>query len=227
MPSGNPARVVTFAFHSWNSSASFISSFPRIQTFEILGFLRLKIFFSTSFAAFKFFFAKTHLWIGRKYVTKNLEVGRYSLKHTYKTAQHGWQCYDLWKCWPLFGKRFGDFLKYVLIILCAYLDICTRVARFIFVEHTKIVKKWPNNHKTYQMSIKYNNWPLNRPNVHKRCQRLSLQDPQKFTQMGIFLFWKCSIWQPWSVRFTKQKVQNFGKILKTTEEKTTCRKQLQ
>jgi hypothetical protein len=34
----------------------------------------------------------------------------------------------------------------------------TRVARFLWVQHTKTVKNIPNVHKVYQMSLKYTKW---------------------------------------------------------------------
>jgi hypothetical protein len=36
------------------------------------------------------------------------------------------------------------------------------------------------------MATKYTKWPNNRPNGHKINQHLPLQDPPKFTQIGIF-----------------------------------------
>jgi hypothetical protein len=61
-----------------------------------------------------------------------------------------------------------------------------RVARFILVLCTK-----PG--KIYQITAKYNKWPQNMPNGrkiekngHKIYQHLPLQDPPKFTQIGIF-----------------------------------------
>jgi hypothetical protein len=36
------------------------------------------------------------------------------------------------------------------------------------------------------MAIKYFQWQLNRPNGHKIYQDFPLQDPPKFTQIGIF-----------------------------------------
>jgi hypothetical protein len=45
---------------------------------------------------------------------------------------------------------------------------------------TKRPKKLPNGHKIY-----HGIWPQNRPNGHKIYQHLQLQDPQKFTQIGI------------------------------------------
>jgi hypothetical protein len=38
------------------------------------------------------------------------------------------------------------------------------------------------------MAIKYLQLPVNRPNYHKIDQDFSLQDPQKFTQIGLFWF---------------------------------------
>jgi hypothetical protein len=45
-------------------------------------------------------------------------------------------------------------------------------------------KNIPNDHKICLMTIKYFQWPLNRPNDHKRG--FPLQNPPKFTQIGIF-----------------------------------------
>jgi predicted secreted protein len=36
------------------------------------------------------------------------------------------------------------------------------------------------------MATKYTKWQLNRPKGHKIYQHLPLQDPPKFTQIGIF-----------------------------------------
>jgi hypothetical protein len=36
------------------------------------------------------------------------------------------------------------------------------------------------------MVTKYIKWPENRPNGYKICQLLPLQNPKKFTQIGIF-----------------------------------------
>jgi cytochrome c len=44
----------------------------------------------------------------------------------------------------------------------------------------------PNDHKIYQMAIKYTKWMKNRPNGDKIYQRLPLQDSPKLTQIGIF-----------------------------------------
>jgi hypothetical protein len=44
----------------------------------------------------------------------------------------------------------------------------------------------PNDHKTYQNVIKCNKWPENGPNSHNIYQQRPLQDPVKFTQIGIF-----------------------------------------
>jgi predicted secreted protein len=43
-----------------------------------------------------------------------------------------------------------------------------------------------NNHKIFKMATKYTKWQLNRPKGHKIYQHLPLQDPPKFTQIGIF-----------------------------------------
>jgi hypothetical protein len=43
----------------------------------------------------------------------------------------------------------------------------------------------PNDHKIYQMAIKYFQWPQNRPNYYKIFQDFPLQDPPKLTQIGI------------------------------------------
>jgi hypothetical protein len=62
----------------------------------------------------------------------------------------------------------------------------SRVARFFFVQHTKTGKNIPNNHKIYQIATKYTKLPQNRPKGYKIYQQLPLQDPPKFTQIGIF-----------------------------------------
>jgi hypothetical protein len=79
-----------------------------------------------------------------------------------------------------------------------------RVARFFLGQHTNTGKitmkyaKWPQNipngHKIYQMATTYTKWPQNIPNGHKIPipnghkihLHLPLQDPLKFTQIGIF-----------------------------------------
>jgi hypothetical protein len=64
--------------------------------------------------------------------------------------------------------------------------LITRVARFFLVQHTK-------TRKIYQITIKCTKWPQNildggknRPTGHKINQHLPLQDPPKFTQIGLF-----------------------------------------
>jgi hypothetical protein len=55
--------------------------------------------------------------------------------------------------------------------------------------------------KIYQMTIKYTEWPQNIPNSRKidkmainvLYQHLPLQDPPKFTQIGIFGLKKCHL----------------------------------
>jgi hypothetical protein len=60
-----------------------------------------------------------------------------------------------------------------------------KVARFFFVQHTK-------TGKMYQTGGKCTKWPENMPNGrkidhgHELYQHLRLQDPPKFTQIGIF-----------------------------------------
>jgi hypothetical protein len=61
-----------------------------------------------------------------------------------------------------------------------------RVAIFFLVQNTKTGENIPNDHKIYQMALKFFQWPQNTPNGHKIYQDFSLQDPPKFTQMGIF-----------------------------------------
>jgi hypothetical protein len=46
--------------------------------------------------------------------------------------------------------------------------------------------KLPQTIGTYVTAIKYTKRPQYRPNVHKIYQHLPLQDPPKFTQIGIF-----------------------------------------
>jgi hypothetical protein len=56
----------------------------------------------------------------------------------------------------------------------------------------------PNDYKIYQITIKYTKWPQNiangrkihRPHGYKTYQHLPLQEPPKFTQIGIFGFQK-------------------------------------
>jgi hypothetical protein len=45
--------------------------------------------------------------------------------------------------------------------------------------------------RLYQIATEYIKWPENRQNGHKIYQHLSLQDPPKFTQSGIFGFKIC------------------------------------
>jgi hypothetical protein len=54
------------------------------------------------------------------------------------------------------------------------------------IKNTKTGENTPNNNKIYQIAIKYTKWPKNRPNGHKIYQHLPLQDPPKFTLIGIF-----------------------------------------
>jgi hypothetical protein len=44
-----------------------------------------------------------------------------------------------------------------------------------------------------KMATKFTKWPLNRPNDHVKYQHLPLQDPPKFTQIGIFGFKICRL----------------------------------
>jgi hypothetical protein len=44
----------------------------------------------------------------------------------------------------------------------------------------------PKRGKMYQITIKYIKWPQNISNGHKIYQQFPLQDPPKFTQIGIF-----------------------------------------
>jgi hypothetical protein len=56
-----------------------------------------------------------------------------------------------------------------------------------------------NQEKTYQITIKYTQWPqniqmaVNRPNGNKMCQHLPLLDPPKCTQIGIFGLKMCHL----------------------------------
>jgi hypothetical protein len=65
-----------------------------------------------------------------------------------------------------------------------------RVARFFLLQHTKTGGNIPDDQKytiqVYQMAINYIKCPENLPNSHKIYQHCSLQDPPKFTQIGIF-----------------------------------------
>jgi hypothetical protein len=53
--------------------------------------------------------------------------------------------------------------------------------------------------KIYQISINIpNGRKIDQGNVHKIYQQRTLQDPRKFTQIGIFWFENIhTIWQPW------------------------------
>jgi hypothetical protein len=62
----------------------------------------------------------------------------------------------------------------------------------------------PNRGKMYQITTIYTKWQQNipkrtktLPNGHKIYQYLTLHDPPKFTQTGIFGLKKCAIWQAW------------------------------
>jgi hypothetical protein len=58
-----------------------------------------------------------------------------------------------------------------------------RIARFFLVQHTQTGKIYQMSKKyMYKMSVKY----VPRPNGHKIYQHRLLQEPSKFTQIGIF-----------------------------------------
>jgi hypothetical protein len=61
-----------------------------------------------------------------------------------------------------------------------------RVARFFLQNIPNRPKNIPNGHKISQMATKYTKWTENLPKGHKIYQHLPLQDPPKFTQIGIF-----------------------------------------
>jgi hypothetical protein len=46
--------------------------------------------------------------------------------------------------------------------------------------------RYQTEEKIYQMTTKFIRYPQNRPNGHKICRDFPLQDPTKFTQIGIF-----------------------------------------
>jgi hypothetical protein len=46
--------------------------------------------------------------------------------------------------------------------------------------------KLPKREKIYQMTINHTKWKQNIPNDHKMYEHLPLQDPPKFSQIGIF-----------------------------------------
>jgi hypothetical protein len=50
--------------------------------------------------------------------------------------------------------------------------------------------------KIYQVAIKCTDWLQYGPNVNRIYKRLPLQDPPKFTQIGMFWFEMYTIWQP-------------------------------
>jgi hypothetical protein len=58
---------------------------------------------------------------------------------------------------------------------------------FFFVQNTNTGRNLPSDRKIYQMTLKYFQWPLNRPNGHKINQDFPLQDPPKFTQSGFLV----------------------------------------
>jgi hypothetical protein len=60
------------------------------------------------------------------------------------------------------------------------------VARFFLVHDTKTGNNVPNEHKIYQMVIKYLKWPQHITNGHKIHEYFSIYGPPKFTQNGIF-----------------------------------------
>jgi hypothetical protein len=79
------------------------------------------------------------------------------------------------KIWPRF--KTGINAKAVVQI---------RVARLFLVQHTKNGKYIPNDHRIERMASKYTEWPQNIPNGHKMYQHFPLQDPPKYTKIGIF-----------------------------------------
>jgi hypothetical protein len=58
--------------------------------------------------------------------------------------------------------------------------------QIFFVQHTKTGKNVPNDNKYTKWPQKCSKWSYNRPDGHKIYQHLSLLDPPKFTQIGIF-----------------------------------------
>jgi hypothetical protein len=52
-------------------------------------------------------------------------------------------------------------------------EIEIRVARFFLAQHTKTGNHVPNDHKMYQMAIKYSKWSQNIPNGLKIFQMVS------------------------------------------------------
>jgi hypothetical protein len=81
------------------------------------------------------------------------------------------------KIWPRF--KTGINAKAVVQI---------RVARLFLVQHTKNGKYIPNDHRIERIASKYTEWPQNIPNGHKMYQHFPLQDPPKYTKIGIFGF---------------------------------------
>jgi hypothetical protein len=53
------------------------------------------------------------------------------------------------------------------------------------VRDTKTGQNLPNEHKIYQIVIKYPKCPYNIPNVHKIYQHFTILGPKKITQIGI------------------------------------------
>jgi hypothetical protein len=61
-----------------------------------------------------------------------------------------------------------------------------KVARFVLVQHAKTGKNIPNKYKIDQIDKTCIKWPQNIPNGRKIDHHRPLQDPLKFTQVGIF-----------------------------------------
>jgi hypothetical protein len=62
----------------------------------------------------------------------------------------------------------------------------SRVARFVLVQTYQNGKNIPNDHKVYQVALKYEKWPQTTPNGHEIYQHFPFKDPPKYTQFGIF-----------------------------------------
>jgi hypothetical protein len=66
----------------------------------------------------------------------------------------------------------------------------------ITIKYIKWPPNIPNGHQIYQIALKYFKLPQNIPNCLKIYQHLPLQNPPKFTQIGIFWFQNTfAIWQ--------------------------------
>jgi hypothetical protein len=57
---------------------------------------------------------------------------------------------------------------------------------FYWSKHTKTGKNITNDHKKYQLAIKYKKWPQTTPKGHKIYQHFPFRGTPKCTQIGLF-----------------------------------------